>query len=145
MAEPELELEPEMEMELGLVSVLQLQVEVDALTQLLQQPVWHCWSSVSDRHMGKQSLRKGRRKMLRGYRIPRHRSALQICELYQLCHRTAAVLTDYVLDNDFDGPQWHVTARNFICCPRSPLVRGYQLQKMFDSREQLHSIQFVVR
>jgi hypothetical protein len=116
----------EAELELGQRSVLQLQqVEVEVPVLLPQRPVWRCWSSVSDRRMGKQLLQKGHRKMPRGYRIPRHRSGLWMCELSLSCHRTVRVLTNYVLDDDLDGPQWHVTARNFICCPRSPLVRGY--------------------
>ena len=46
-----------------------------------------------------------------------------------------------MLNNHFDCPQGHIAARDFICCPRSPIIRRYRLEELLNSREQLDRIQ----
>ena len=46
-----------------------------------------------------------------------------------------------MLDDDFNGPQRHVSARNLIGRTCTPLVRRDRLEEVLDGREQLYRIQ----
>ncbi len=53
-------------------------------------------------------------------------------------------LTDYMLNDDLDGPQRHITAWHLIRRTSTPLVRWHGLQEVFNGWEQLHRVEDVL-
>lgn len=51
--------------------------------------------------------------------------------------------TNYMLNDDFNGPQRHVPTRDLICRSGSPFVGRNRLQKMFHGRKEFHWIQLL--
>lgn len=49
-------------------------------------------------------------------------------------------LTDYMLYDDLDGPQRHVTAWHLIRRTSTPLIWWHGLQEVLNGWEQLHRI-----
>lgn len=50
------------------------------------------------------------------------------------------MLTNYMLNDDLDGPQGHVTTWHLVCCTSTPLIWWHGLQEVLDGWEQLHRI-----
>ena len=50
-------------------------------------------------------------------------------------YEESSILTDDMLNNDFDSSQWHVAARYFIGGSRAPFIGWNGLQKMLNGGE----------